>query len=66
MFEKKMQEYAYADKKPGSSKKSAHLLKMGDSSSNLDLALSLLAYAYNLEIFNQRVVLLVVLHTHEL
>ena len=62
-----MQEYAYADKKkPGSSKKSAHLLKMGDSSSNLDLALSLLAlYAYNLEIFNQRVVLLVVLHTHE-
>ena len=61
-----MQEYAYADKKkPGSSKKSAHLLKMGDSSSNLDLALSLLEYAYNLEIFNQRVVLLVVLHTHE-
>ena len=61
-----MQEYAYADKKkPGSSKKSAHLLKMGDSSSNLDLALSLLAYAYNLEIFNQRVVLLVVLHTRE-
>ena len=51
-----MQEYAYADKKQlGSSKKSAHLLKMGDSSSNLDLALSLLAYAYNLEIFKQRV-----------
>ena len=53
-------------KKPGSSKKSAHLLKMGDSSSNLDVALSLLAYVYNLEIFNQRVVLLVVLHDKSL
>ena len=39
-----MQEYTYAIKKPGSYKKSTFFL-MGDLSSNIDLAFSLLAYA---------------------